>query len=93
MRMVRDAHGAKKGGRPIARFPFECACGQGTDSRLEFEGHLLNCPMILDGVRAVIQRKLAAGETVVVPSASPPGDREGQMEIDGLPPPIRRRRR
>lgn len=93
MRLVRDANEAKRVGLPISSFPYECACSQGTDSRLEFEGHLLDCPMILDGVRAVIKRRLAAGEEVVVLPASPPKDHPGQLEIDGLPDPMRRRKR
>lgn len=94
MRPIRDAAQAKFSGLPMARFPYECACGQGTDSRLEFQEHLPICRAILDGVREKISGRLAAGEDAVVePTRSVPQDAPGQLEIPGAPAPGMRKGR
>lgn len=92
---ARDKHPEKLGGRlPTVRFDYECvwACHLGTDDAAEFGRHLAECPHIQPGVRLVAARFLATGRPVCVEKLDP-GEAPGQLDLAGMPPRSRHKRR
>lgn len=86
-RRNRSVADKQLGSLPARRFTHECAwaCHLGTDDAKEFAQHIGECRFILPAVRERVALALSRGEVVCIDPERPPGDREGQLEIPGMP--------